>query len=153
MEYTPYYAVTGSRSPLLSITAGAASLDRCCRENWASSLACPFFLSNPIAWASIIRHWIDPPLPRLFDSTDYASSYSRMLVINLTNPLHYLPVESNYTTILCWPLAVLGGYAEEFQRRDIILRYLSGMAEKYRQENVYQTIKLSGLIWNSPHFR
>ncbi|KAE8384707.1 putative C6 finger domain protein [Aspergillus alliaceus] len=84
---------------------------------------------------------------------DPTSSYRRQLVANMTHLLRSLPVDSNYSTILCWPLAVLGSYAEESQHRDIILKYLFHMARKYRQGNMYQTIQLLRMIWDSPHLR
>ncbi|KAF9893508.1 hypothetical protein FE257_010820 [Aspergillus nanangensis] len=84
---------------------------------------------------------------------DYASSYRRQLVVHMTRLLRRLPVESNYSTILCWPLAVLGGFAEDHHHRETILGYLSQMAEKYTQGNMYQTIRLLRLIWDSPRLR
>lgn len=86
------------------------------------------------------------------NSTD-SSLYRRQLVINMIDLLQTVPVESNYTTILCWPLAVLGGYAEDVGHHEVIRNYLTEMAEKYGQGNMYQTIKLLELIWNRPDLR
>ncbi|PKX90085.1 Zn(II)2Cys6 transcription factor [Aspergillus novofumigatus IBT 16806] len=75
-------------------------------------------------------------------------SYRRQLIAETIQLLRLLPVESNHTTVLCWPLAVLGRYAQDAQHREFIRDYLSRMAAKYNHANMYQTIDLLQLIWN-----
>jgi hypothetical protein len=79
-----------------------------------------------------------------------SSSYRRQLITETILLLHFLPVESNHTTVLCWPLAVLGGYAQDAQHQAFIREYLFQMAAKYKHGNMYQTIDLLQLIWNRP---
>ncbi|GAQ44563.1 hypothetical protein AtubIFM54640_005750 [Aspergillus tubingensis] len=78
-------------------------------------------------------------------------SYRRQLILNFMQLLRAIPPESNHTTVLCWPLAVLGAYAEEPEDRAFVRTYLFRMVKKYNLGNMYQTIALLELVWKSQH--
>ncbi|KAF9894232.1 hypothetical protein FE257_007734 [Aspergillus nanangensis] len=62
--------------------------------------------------------------------------------------LEDLPAESNVTTTLCWPLGILGGFAQTDRAQRVIRAYLSRMTERYGFGNFRQTLGLLDSIWD-----
>jgi hypothetical protein len=73
-------------------------------------------------------------------------SYRYQLIANKIQLLQAVPVESNHTTVLCWPLAILDAYAEEAQHREFVRNYILRMVENYKLGNMYQVFRLVDFI-------
>ncbi|KAF4210550.1 hypothetical protein CNMCM6805_003755 [Aspergillus fumigatiaffinis] len=70
------------------------------------------------------------------------------LVTSLTSLLRMIPVESNTTTVLAWPLATVAPCVKSSTDQAFILQYLGAVVQKYRFGNHRQTEQLLRLIWS-----
>jgi hypothetical protein len=70
------------------------------------------------------------------------------LVTSLTSLLRMIPVESNTTTVLAWPLATVAPCVKSSTDQAFILQYLGAVLQKYRFGNHRQTEQLLRLIWS-----
>ncbi|KAJ5110847.1 hypothetical protein N7532_001382 [Penicillium argentinense] len=70
------------------------------------------------------------------------------LVTNLISLLRMIPVESNTTTVLAWPLATVAPCVKSNTDQTFILQYLGAVVQKYRFGNHRQTEQLLRLIWS-----
>lgn len=70
------------------------------------------------------------------------------LLTNLISLLRMIPVESNTTTVLAWPLATVAPCVKSSTDQAFILQYLGAVVHKYRFGNHRQTEQLLQLIWS-----
>ncbi|KOS40717.1 hypothetical protein ACN38_g8427 [Penicillium nordicum] len=82
------------------------------------------------------------------DSETSDNTMMNELLTNLISLLRMIPVESNTTTVLAWPLATVAPCVKSSTDQAFILQYLGAVVHKYRFGNHRQTEQLLQLIWS-----
>lgn len=81
-----------------------------------------------------------------FSSCD-ADSGSDAFVSRFVALLRSLGFNSEITTTLCWPIAVVGSHACQHENRQAIRQYVSDMEVKYGFRNIAQLKTLLDVLW------